>query len=285
MSLVPGGGRHGARDGCLRFRPHCLSEPRRHHQGKSSKASLNLPRAILGNWTMKSLAILVNLALATVAAAAGCVSRRPHITPSPYNPRVPIPDPPKRTKWCFVETHGDGVTDDSPYILSAFHECNDGGHVIFNKDSTYIIGTAMDWTFLKHIDIGMTPMTCNSCPIGSLFAVSQCALRMADTAKSWSWIHTTANQGCTQTFKVASYSPMTRITGRRIRSDSSSRMSPRSSNLVEKTYSFTEVSSCTTTSTLREICLGLLAQASTTLLHETSVALCALELLFFLVSG
>lgn len=185
---------------------------------------------------MKSLAILVNLALATVAVAAGCVSRRPHITPSPYNPRVPIPDPPKRTKWCFVETHGDGVTDDSPYILSAFHECNDGGHVVFSKDETYIIGTAMDWTFLKHIDIGMTPTTC----------IHASARHMADTAKGWPLTRPTANHCCTQTFRAASCSPMIQTTGRPTRSGSSSRTSLRSSSSVERTCSSMEVSSCIT---------------------------------------
>ena len=108
---------------------------------------------------MKSFVVLANLALASVAVAAGCISRRPQLTPSPYNPRLPIPEPARRTKWCFVESHGDGVTDDSPYILSAFHECNDGGHVVFSKDTTYLIGTAMDWAFLKHIDIGTIQMT------------------------------------------------------------------------------------------------------------------------------
>jgi galacturan 1,4-alpha-galacturonidase len=103
----------------------------------------------------------LSICLAAFAAAAGataksCLSRRPQISPSPHEPRLPIQSPPKRHKVCVVETHGDGVTDDSSFILSAFHECNDGGHVLFARDSTYMIGTAMDWTFLKHIDIGMT---------------------------------------------------------------------------------------------------------------------------------
>ncbi|KAH8893117.1 exopolygalacturonase [Thozetella sp. PMI_491] len=71
----------------------------------------------------------------------------------PYSPRVPFPSPPKREKVCVVPTHGDGVTDDSEYILSTFHACNNGGHVVFSRGQTYTIGTAMDWTFLKHIDI------------------------------------------------------------------------------------------------------------------------------------
>jgi galacturan 1,4-alpha-galacturonidase len=109
--------------------------------------------------TMKLSSFLQVAALATTAAAKSCLSRRPTISPSPYQPRLPVPNPPRRHKVCVVEAHGDGVTDDSDHILSAFHECNDGGHVVFSRDETYTIGTAMDWTFLKHIDIGTA--SCN----------------------------------------------------------------------------------------------------------------------------
>ncbi|OAA55264.1 exopolygalacturonase [Niveomyces insectorum RCEF 264] len=81
------------------------------------------------------------------------VSPRPRIVPSPKQPRVPIPSPPARSQVCYVETHDDGVTDDSAYILYALHTCNDGGHVVFSEGRTFVVGTAMDWTFLKHIDI------------------------------------------------------------------------------------------------------------------------------------
>ncbi|KAI1881556.1 hypothetical protein JX265_000382 [Neoarthrinium moseri] len=81
------------------------------------------------------------------------VSPRPHIVYSPKSPSTAPADPKPRCKTCFVETHGDGVTDDSEYILKAFNECNNGGHVVFREGETYIVGTAMDWTFLKSIDI------------------------------------------------------------------------------------------------------------------------------------
>lgn len=86
-------------------------------------------------------------------ATASEYSARPQINPSPKQPRLAVPDPPERTKFCTVKTHGNG-SDDSAYILSAFHECNNGGHVLFSENTTYTIGTAMDWTFLEHIDIG-----------------------------------------------------------------------------------------------------------------------------------
>jgi galacturan 1,4-alpha-galacturonidase len=69
---------------------------------------------------------------------------------------LPIPNPPVRTKQCVVQANGDG-SDDSEHILSAFKDCNNGGHVVFSENATYTIGTAMDWTFLKSIDIGEFP--------------------------------------------------------------------------------------------------------------------------------
>ncbi|KAK3693351.1 exopolygalacturonase [Podospora appendiculata] len=97
------------------------------------------------------------LTLSTAALAEGqTLSPRPTLRPSPYNPRVPFPNPAaaaRTDKVCVVQAHGDGVTDDSFSILFAFHECNDGGHVLFPRGETYTIGSAMDWTFLRHIDI------------------------------------------------------------------------------------------------------------------------------------
>ncbi len=93
--------------------------------------------------------------LALVSAAwAQCVSRRPTLSPMPYSPRVPFPNPPARRQVCVVPTHGDGVTDDSAHIMSTLRECNNGGHVVFPRGETFVVGTAMDLTFLKHIDIG-----------------------------------------------------------------------------------------------------------------------------------
>lgn len=60
---------------------------------------------------------------------------------------------PTRSKVCHVKSHNDQTTDDSDYILSALHECNNGGHVIFPADQSYLIGTALDLTFLQHIDL------------------------------------------------------------------------------------------------------------------------------------
>ncbi|PVH98834.1 glycoside hydrolase family 28 protein [Periconia macrospinosa] len=57
-----------------------------------------------------------------------------------------------RNRSCTVKSNGNGE-DDSRFVLSAINECNNGGHVIFEKGQKYIIGTALDLTFLKSIDL------------------------------------------------------------------------------------------------------------------------------------
>lgn len=80
-------------------------------------------------------------------------SKRPNYSIEPKHPGSPIPESPERTKTCIVEACGDGG-DDSANILKAIKECNNGGHVVFPKEQTFNIGTALDLTFLEHIDLG-----------------------------------------------------------------------------------------------------------------------------------
>jgi hypothetical protein len=82
-------------------------------------------------------------------------SPRPSITCHPKRPSQPLPYPPPRNRVCYVQSHNDGVTDDSSYILDALHRCNNGGHVVFREGVEYFIATALDLTFLEHIDLGM----------------------------------------------------------------------------------------------------------------------------------
>ncbi|KAJ5887750.1 exopolygalacturonase X [Penicillium taxi] len=70
----------------------------------------------------------------------------------PHHPFKPLPDSQPRTRTCRVSNHGHGI-DDSKNILKALRKCNNGGKVVFDADKTYTIGTAIDMTFLKHIDI------------------------------------------------------------------------------------------------------------------------------------
>jgi hypothetical protein len=81
-------------------------------------------------------------------------SPRPSISYHPKQPSRPPPCPPPRSRVCYVQSHNDGITDDSKYILDALHDCNNGGHVVFKQGLKYTIGTALDLTFLNHIDIG-----------------------------------------------------------------------------------------------------------------------------------
>nr|ASM94208.1 exopolygalacturonase [Evansstolkia leycettana] len=70
----------------------------------------------------------------------------------PHRPFRPMPPSHPRVKTCHVENHGNGV-DDSKNILQALHQCNNGGKVVFDEGKTYTIGTALDMTFLKNVDI------------------------------------------------------------------------------------------------------------------------------------
>ncbi|KAH7377381.1 pectin lyase fold/virulence factor [Pyrenochaeta sp. MPI-SDFR-AT-0127] len=79
-------------------------------------------------------------------------SKRPHHPIKPHHPGKAFPPSPERTKTCVVKSNANG-TDDSQNILKAVKACNNGGHVVFPKDKKFTIGTALDLTFLKHIDL------------------------------------------------------------------------------------------------------------------------------------
>lgn len=80
--------------------------------------------------------------------------KRPDTCFEPKKPFREWPKPPFRDKHCYVKSHNDMKTDDSEYILEAIDKCNDGGHVIFPQGTTYVIGQALNLTYLKHIDLG-----------------------------------------------------------------------------------------------------------------------------------
>lgn len=80
----------------------------------------------------------------------------------PHHPFKPLPASSARTKTCHVASHGHGK-DDASNIMAALKKCNNGGKVVFDADTTYTVGTAMDMTFLKHVDLG----TCHKCNIYS----------------------------------------------------------------------------------------------------------------------
>lgn len=96
---------------------------------------------------------ILALAAAKSCGAADALSPRPRISCFPN----PCPGEhqifPSREKVCYVKSKGDG-RDDSQHILDAVHECNNGGRVVFKEDVNYTIGTALDLTFMKNIDLG-----------------------------------------------------------------------------------------------------------------------------------
>ncbi|GKZ94649.1 hypothetical protein AnigIFM59636_008030 [Aspergillus niger] len=92
------------------------------------------------------------LGLLALGATAEAFSRSREAACSPKKPFRPLPTSSSRDKTCHVRSHGDG-SDDSDYILSALHQCTHGGKVVFDEDKEYIIGTALNMTFLKNIDL------------------------------------------------------------------------------------------------------------------------------------
>jgi galacturan 1,4-alpha-galacturonidase len=81
-------------------------------------------------------------------------SKRPNFPVGPKHPTKPLPVSPARTKTCILTARGHGK-DDSSNILKNVKKCNNGGQVVFPKGQNFTIGTALDLTFLKHIDLGM----------------------------------------------------------------------------------------------------------------------------------
>jgi galacturan 1,4-alpha-galacturonidase len=79
---------------------------------------------------------------------------RPTVTCSPHQPRLPKPTHPPRGKVCRVRCYNNGQ-DDSPAILEAVQDCNNGGRILFKEDCNYTVGTALDLSNLKHVDLGM----------------------------------------------------------------------------------------------------------------------------------
>ena len=81
-------------------------------------------------------------------------SQRPNHAVGPKTPAKAFPASPPRHKTCTLTARGGGK-DDSKNILKNIKKCNNGGHVVFPKGQNFTIGTALDLTFLKHIDLGM----------------------------------------------------------------------------------------------------------------------------------
>ncbi|KAF4312854.1 Exopolygalacturonase X-1 [Botryosphaeria dothidea] len=78
-------------------------------------------------------------------------AKRSQVSVGPQPAYRPLPASSARNKTCVVPASGDG-SDDGPAILKAFQSCNPGGSVVLSANTTYTVGTALDLTFLKHVD-------------------------------------------------------------------------------------------------------------------------------------
>jgi len=66
------------------------------------------------------------------------------ITSTISTPWDPAPKgPANHGKTCIVQALGD-QKDDTPQILKAFEECNNGGIIVFPEDQNYWIGTKLN---------------------------------------------------------------------------------------------------------------------------------------------
>lgn len=110
----------------------------------------------------------------TTAALPGSETPPDHWTPDRYDPYVceymgengcwqpsePGNGPPyshdgnwpTRSKTCVVKPGNDPNGDDTPAILAAFSDCKQDGHIVF-EDNTYYVGTVMNTTGLRDVDI------------------------------------------------------------------------------------------------------------------------------------
>ncbi|KAM0326697.1 hypothetical protein ACHAQA_006568 [Verticillium albo-atrum] len=79
---------------------------------------------------------------------------RPEIKAWPLNPgNLHINSPPRQSeKLCYVKPSCTG-RDDAAAILKAFHQCNNGGTVVLNRN--YTIASPLDLTFLNSVDVAI----------------------------------------------------------------------------------------------------------------------------------
>lgn len=84
-------------------------------------------------------------------AAVQLVHATRNVVPAPLHPAKLHAVSPPRTKTCRVPASG--TKDAAPAILQAAKSCNNGGTVLFPAGTNYTIGTKLDLTFLKSVDL------------------------------------------------------------------------------------------------------------------------------------
>ncbi|OLN81756.1 Exopolygalacturonase A 2 [Colletotrichum chlorophyti] len=102
---------------------------------------------------MKQSLVISSCLLAT--AFASCQPRLPPFPNLSAYPKAPagfqLPDGPNRDKVCVVRP---GPDDAGPAILAAAKDCNNGG-TVYLPAGNYTVATALDLTFLDHIDFAI----------------------------------------------------------------------------------------------------------------------------------
>jgi galacturan 1,4-alpha-galacturonidase len=79
------------------------------------------------------LSLAVSMALASFAYA----------TPVPWSNLPPPSRPSHNGKTCTVHAYGN-KKDDTPQVLDAFNDCNNGGTVVFPESQNYWIATKLN---------------------------------------------------------------------------------------------------------------------------------------------
>ncbi|KAI1768985.1 glycoside hydrolase family 28 protein [Hypoxylon sp. FL1150] len=102
--------------------------------------------------------IVAILGFLSSASATGHakIPSRPNVVPGPYDAgqAMPVSTPRDAARYCYVKQDCGADRDDAPRIKQALEECNNGGTVVFDK--SYVIGSPLDLTFLRHVDIVIT---------------------------------------------------------------------------------------------------------------------------------
>ncbi|KAF2187158.1 glycoside hydrolase family 28 protein [Zopfia rhizophila CBS 207.26] len=105
---------------------------------------------------ISSLAVTFAFLSAASATRRVKIPERPNVIPGPFDAGRAMPYSPARDRkrYCYIEPGKGDKRDDAPRILKAIEKCNDGGTVVL--DESYRIGSPLDLTFLKHIDVVIT---------------------------------------------------------------------------------------------------------------------------------
>ncbi|KAG6030429.1 hypothetical protein E4U41_000098 [Claviceps citrina] len=106
---------------------------------------------------MKTSAASLSLCLSLLSVLSNAAEPipRPELLAHPHQPARCFPTSPPRHagKRCVVAA-GPAGHDDAPAILDAFRKCNHGGTVVL--DAAYTIGSPLDLTFLRGVDVALS---------------------------------------------------------------------------------------------------------------------------------